>query len=128
MKKKKEKLHNPREEEIYPDEEQGILKDKTKEQTEEEMQEGELDKDIYTEEGQELLEADDEIQPWEEGFIEGASGPGQLGKDALTGEPLRDVEEVVEMEIDRKLYRFVSQENAQKFRKKKEQEKKKGRE
>jgi YHS domain-containing protein len=54
--------------------------------------------------------------------MEGASQAGQLGKDALTGEPLMDVENVVEAEIKGKSYRFVNEENAQKFREQKENE------
>ncbi len=103
----------------YAAEEQGILKEQTSEEIEQDMEHGEKDEDIYTKEGREKLEEDDEIEPWEEGFMEGASEGGQLGKDALTGEPLMDVEDVVETEIDGELYRFVSEENAEKFRKKK---------
>ena len=55
-------------------------------------------------------------------FMEGASGGGQLAKDALTGEPLMGEDSVVEIEIDGQRYRFVNQENAEKFRKKKEEE------
>ena len=69
---------------------------------------------FYDEDGEE----DDELENWEEGFMEGATAAGQLGKDALTGEPLMNVEDVVETEIDGKVYRFVNEDNAQKFREK----------
>ena len=117
---------NKREEKFYPAEEQGITKRKTSQQIKEEMDLGEADEDVYSEEGLEKLEADDELEPWEEGFMEGAKDAGQLGKDALTGEPLMDVDDVVETEIDGKFYRFSCKENAIKFRQKKKEEKKKG--
>jgi hypothetical protein len=107
-----------KEEKTYSAEEQGIEKEKSSEEKEQEMEHGERDEDIYTDEGREKLEEDGEISPAEEGFMKGASQAGQLGKDALTGEPLMDVEDVVEAEIDGKIYRFVSEENARKFREK----------
>ena len=112
---KQKKAHD---EEYYPSEEQGIDEEETSEEKEESMEHGEEDEDIYTSEGRDKLEEDDEIDSWEEGFMEGASGAGQLGKDALTGEPLMDIDDVVEAKIGGKVYRFVSEENAEKFRKK----------
>ena len=116
------------EEEVYPDEEQGIVPEETEEDTEHEMRTRVKDPDVYTKEGREVLEDEDEMEPWEEGFSEGAAGPGQLGKDALTGEPLMDPEEVVETMIEGRLYRFAHELNAQKFREKLKKEKKKLRE
>ena len=101
---------------LHAAEEQGILPNETSEEKEDKMKMGEEDEDIYTEEGRELLEEDDEIKPWEEGFLEGATGTGQLGKDALTGEPLLD--KVVEAKIGGQTYRFVNEINAEKFKKK----------
>jgi hypothetical protein len=106
----------------YPAEEQGIEPEKDSDEIKEEMEQGERSEDVYTEEGREKLVEDGEINPEEAGFMEGASGGGQLGKDALTGEPLMDVEDVVEAEIDGQMYRFVNEENAQEFRKKREKE------
>ena len=122
--KKKEKKTEDSEErtEVYPAKEQGILPEKTSEEKKQAMEHGEEDEDIYTKEGREKLEEDSELSPEEEGFMEGATAAGQLGKDALTGEPLMDIEDVVETEIDGKTYRFVNAENARKFREKKEQE------
>tara|TARA_Y100000310_G_C20236269_1_gene602548 strand:+ start:129 stop:434 length:306 start_codon:yes stop_codon:yes gene_type:complete len=97
-------------------------KKKKKEEREAEMEHGERDETTETEEGREKLVEDDEIEPWEAGFSEGASDEGQLAKDALTGEPLMGVEDVVEIEINGKKYRFVNEENAQKFRARKEEE------
>ena len=106
----------------YPAEEQGIEPEETSEEKSEDMEHGEKDEDVYSEEGREKLVEDGEISPEEEGFMEGAAQAGQLGKDALTGEPLMDVEDVVETEIDGKVYRFVSEENARKFRDRKKSE------
>lgn len=83
------------------------------------MEHGDVDEDLDTVEGREQQVEEDEVEPWEAGFAEGASEEGRLAKDALTGEPLVDVEDVVEAEIDGKVYRFASEENAQKFREKK---------
>lgn len=94
----------------------------TSEEIKEEMAVGEKDEDLDTEEGREQQVEEDEVEPWEAGFAEGASDEGQLAKDALTGEPLMGVEDVVEAEIDGKIYRFVNEENAQKFREKKKEE------
>ena len=116
---KKEAKHT---EEHHAAEEQGIEPEKTSEEIKDEMARGEMEEDILTKEGQEEMVENDEIEPWEAGFAEGASDEGQHGKDALTGEPLMGIEDVVETEIDGKIYRFVSEENAEKFREKKKEE------
>ena len=94
----------------------------SKEKSEEEMEKGKKDESVYGPTGREKLVEDDEMEPFEQGFMEGATKAGQLGKDALTGESLMDIENVVEAEIDGKVYRFVSKENAEKFRQKKAKE------
>ena len=109
----------------YPAEEQGMTPDdETKDPTDikEEMDVGERDESLDTEEGREKQVEDDEINPEEAGFMQGESGAGQLGKDALTGEPLMDIEDVVEAVIDGTTYRFINEENAAEFRKKREKE------
>ncbi len=116
---KKERKH---EDEFYAAEEQGILPNETREQRLAEMEHGDRDEDPLTAEGREKLVEDDEMEPWEAGFAQGASMEGQLGKDALTGELLMDAEDIVEIEIDGQTYRFNSEENAEKFREKKELE------
>jgi hypothetical protein len=117
---KKEEKHT---EEHHAAKEQGILPDENSEEKKEAMEHGDEDEDVYSEEGREKLEEDDEIEPFEAGFMQGASQAGGLGKDALTGEPLMGIDDVVEAKIDGKLYRFVNEENAQKFREKKMSEK-----
>ncbi len=122
--KKKSKDNDEEKIEFYPDEEQGILKEETADEKKAKMKAGEEDEDIYTQEGQEEEVEEDEIEPWEEGFMKGASGAGQLGKDALTGKPLIG-QKVVELQIEGKLYRFSTQANAEKFKEKRIKEKKK---
>jgi hypothetical protein len=118
----KPKKRIPEDDKDFPAEEQGIIPEKTEEQVSEEMEHGEKNEDVYTEEGREKLVEDGEISPEEEGFMEGANASGQLGKDALTGESLMDVEDVIEAEIKGIMYRFVNEENAIKFRERKESE------
>lgn len=101
---------------FYADEEQGILPEKNRQLKKEEILLGEEDEDVYTDEGLEQLEEDDEIEPWEEGFVKGAKDQGQMGKDALTGEPLVDIEKITELELNGKIYRFINQRNAQLFK------------
>jgi len=114
--KKEDRKKNSEEERDYPAEEQGILPEEGSEEIKEGMEIGEKDEDVYSEEGRESLVEDSEISPAEEGFMEGASGGGQLAKDALTGEPLMG-EKTVELIIEGKRYRFVNSENAEKFKK-----------
>ena len=46
--------------------------DLSKEDYEDKMKKSEKEEDVYTEEGRELLEEDDEIEDWEAGFSKGA--------------------------------------------------------
>ena len=82
----------------------------------EEWEEEEGEKDIYSEGGREKLVEDDEIEPWEQGFMQGAEGGGQGAKCRKCGKPLVD-KEIVEKEIDGENYRFCSEECANKFEK-----------
>jgi len=109
--------NNKKKKKDYPAEEQGILPEETSEEIKEDMNMGDKEADVYTKEGRDDLGEDAEIDIVEQGFMEGASGGGQLGKDALTGEPIMGTE-TVELEIEGKKYRFVNSENAEKFKKK----------
>ena len=101
-----------------PNEEQSILKEESSEEIAEDIKEGKKTEDVYSDEGLDVMEEDDEIETWEEGFMQGAKDDGQLGKDALTGEALIDEKKIIETEIKGKTYRFVNDDNAKKFRKK----------
>ena len=118
---KKSKKENEKEEKFYPAEEQGILPEETSEEIRQDMDLGTKEEDPYTQEGRQKMMDEDEIDNVEEGFMEGASGGGQLAKDALTGEPLMGLE-TVELVIEGKHYRFVNSENAEKYKKKLEKE------
>lgn len=121
-KNKKVKGNVDEREAVYPADEQGILPKESSEEIKDDMHLGIKEEDPYTKEGREVMEDEDEMDNVEEGFMEGATGGGQLAKDALTGEPLMGEDTVVELEIDGEKYRFVNEENAEKFKKKKEEE------
>lgn len=124
IKKPLKKKLKARDEKVYPSDEQGILPKESSDDKKMKMKLGEEDEDIYSTEGQEEEVEEDEIEPWEAGFMEGASGTGQLGKDALTGKALVG-QKVVELQIEGKLYRFANEINAVKFKERKLKEKKK---
>jgi len=65
--------------------------------------------DVYTEEGREVLEESGEIEPWEEGFAQGAESRGNLAECAQCGKILgEDESRIVERRYDNRLYRFCS--------------------
>ena len=118
MEEENKKVHKDHTDDVYPSDDQGIKPNETSEQISDDMEMGERNEDVYTEEGRENLVEDGEISPAEEGFMRGEEDNGRLGVDALTGESLMDVEDVVEAEIDGTLYRFANEENARVYRKK----------
>lgn len=73
MPKKKPKTKDIVSEDIINQED---FEGETKEQIEDDMKENKRDEDVYSEEGRELLEEDDEMEEWEEGFMQGAEGRG----------------------------------------------------
>jgi YHS domain-containing protein len=92
------------------------------EKKEVEMESNEAEETVYDREGREKLEEDDEIETWEEGFMEGAEDDGEQGKCALCGAALLTPEQTFEREIDGKVYWFCSEEHAEKFLEKKKGE------
>jgi len=50
-----------------------------------EMEIGDIDADVYSEEGRENLVEEGSMEAWEEGFMEGADMDGQKGKCANCG-------------------------------------------
>ena len=111
VKKKKKAELEMEEDEFYAAEEQGILPKLTKDELLDDIDMGRHEIDPLTDEGREALVEDDEMEPWEAGFVQGASHEGQLSKDALTGEVLMEVDDVIEAEINGVTYRFASEEN-----------------
>ncbi len=103
----------------YASEEQGILPEETSSEEELEMETGEKDADVYTKEGREELAENDELEPFEEGFMEGEEGRGKDAKCACCGKVLsQNKTKVTEMEIDGELYFFCSERCAKKGLKK----------
>ncbi|MBI2548448.1 hypothetical protein HYW21_03790 [Candidatus Woesearchaeota archaeon] len=91
------------------------MKPKLDDENQDEEELADDDEDIYTEEGIEELEEDDELSPQEAGFMEGAKGKGNLGDCAACGKPLGDREErVYERKWHGTLYRFCSKKCAEK--------------
>jgi len=74
----------------------------------------EPNEEIYSESGREKLVEDDEIEPWEEGFMEGADDDGQQAKCRKCGKLLTGTD-VVEREINDELCWFCSEECAEKY-------------
>ena len=69
----------------------------------------------YSDEGRDSLVEDDEMEPWEQGFMEGAEDDGQGAKCRRCGKILLGPDSIVEKEIDGTVYRFCSEECAVKF-------------
>lgn len=102
---------------------------KTPEELESEMEEGLKEEEVYTKEGREKLIEDAEIEPWEEGFMEGAERRGEQHCCAYCGALLGDEEtEIYEREFDGDLLWFCSAEHAQRYAEKLEKRLKKGKE
>ncbi len=87
------------------------------EEEREKIEEGKMDEDVYSEEGREELEEDEEIKPEEEGFMQGYEEDAKMTMCPTCGKILG--EEVVEKEIKGEIYRFCSEHCAEEFSKKK---------
>ncbi|MBW2967730.1 hypothetical protein KY362_04535 [Candidatus Woesearchaeota archaeon] len=90
-----------------------------KDEKREEMEEGEMDEDVYDDVGRDKLMEDDEIDDWEEGFMEGAEDDGEQGKCANCGAALMDAENTYETKLDGKTYWFCSSHCLEKYKEKK---------
>jgi len=89
--------------------------DATSEEKKDKMEQGELDEDVYSEEGKEKEVEDDEIEPWESGFMEGADGGGKGGKCRSCGKVLVEEEDIVEKEVNGEHMVFCSDACVEKF-------------
>lgn len=87
------------------------------------MDEGNLESDVYSEEGREKEIEDDEIADWEEGFAKGAEAGGRDAKCRFCGKILRDKEDVVERKIEGELCFFCSADHVQEYIKKQKNKK-----
>lgn len=86
------------------------------EEAHEEIHLGKKDTEVYNTHALEELEEDDEIAPWEEGFMEGAHSEGEGAKCRNCGKVL--IEEAIEREFNDEIHRFCSERCAEKFEEK----------
>ncbi len=104
------------EDEVYKSDEQED--EPSSDEKEQEMEEGILDEEVYDEEGREKLLEDDEIDDWEEGFMNGASAGGSRAKCSNCGKIFIDESGIVDREINDVDYWFCSYTCADLFEKK----------
>lgn len=84
-----------------------------------EMETGDLDEDIYTDEGRDLAEEEDEISEVEAGFMEGYKEGEKIAKCSTCKQVLSDdPDDIVEEEINGDTYRFCSERCAEVYLKK----------
>ncbi|MCX8147172.1 MAG: hypothetical protein N3D84_01755 [Candidatus Woesearchaeota archaeon] len=107
-----EEIDNP--EEFIEDEDEMAG---TREEKRQKMERGELDEDVYSYEGREKELEDDEIEPWEQGFMLGAKGPGQGAKCRKCGKILINMDEVFEKKIEGELCFFCSEKHIEEYEK-----------
>ncbi|MEK6856949.1 MAG: hypothetical protein AABX49_02955 [Nanoarchaeota archaeon] len=88
---------------------------KPKDQIEKDIETGDLEEDIYTEEGREVAEDEGMITNTEEGFMEGYDEEGRAVKCAKCKILLE--EDFIEEEIKGEEYRFCSEKCAETFKK-----------
>ena len=87
---------------------------KTIEEEQQEMGLGDADEEVYSEAGREkLTEDDDEMTDSDEGFMKGYDEGAKMAKCVVCGEVL--AESFVEREFNGQVYRFCSDEHAEKF-------------
>jgi hypothetical protein len=93
--------------------------EETIEEQEQQMAEGAKDEEVYREAGREKLKEDDELEDWEEGFMEGAEGRGEQNCCAECGKLLgEDRSNIFEREFDREIKWFCSEQHAENYSKK----------
>ena len=80
-----------------------------------EMEEGNVEEDVYSRAGREKELDDDEISDVEEGFSEGADSEGRDAKCRNCGKPLMGPRHIVEKEIDGVIMRFCSNHCVEQF-------------
>lgn len=84
---------------------------KTKEQKIREIEKGDAEENIYTEEGrEEMFDDDDELTDVDEGFMKGYEEGAKSAKCPICGQVIEY--DFVEREIDDDIYRFCSDEHA----------------
>ena len=90
-------------------------KERTKDEIREDIDESVDDKEVYNEEARHKLVEEDEIEPFEEAYMEGAEGRGQRTSCARCGKLLgQKNDEVFERKINGKRLYFCSADHAEK--------------
>lgn len=102
----------------YPAEEQGIEAEETAEELEQDMETGGKEADVYSSKGRKVLRDGDEVDDWEDGFMEGAEGGGQQAKCMRCGKDIK-LDQCVEKEIDGELKWYCSMKCLTEYEKKK---------
>lgn len=88
--------------------------EQTIEEERQDVEEGKSEKNMYSEAGrEELIEDDDEITDMDEGFMKGYDEGCKMTKCPVCQKILED--DLVEREINGEIYRFCSDEHAEKF-------------
>ena len=86
---------------------------KSLEEEENEIKEGDIEEEVYSEAGREEMEEEDEITDLDEGFMKGYDEGTKMVKCPTCGKILE--KDFVEMEIDDEVYRFCCEEHAEKY-------------
>ncbi len=90
---------------------------KTLEEEKREMDEGDVEEEVYSEAAREdMMEDEDEITDLDEGFMKGYDEGAKMAKCPVCNKVIE--KDFVEREIDNETYRFCSEEHAEKFVKK----------
>lgn len=104
----KKSTHPEHEEDIYPHAEQGMSPRKAPEERRQAINQGEQSAEPYDDEGLESLRDDDEIEDWEEGFMRGARGKGQMATCAHCDLVLQSKSKTIERTFQGELMTFCS--------------------
>ncbi len=117
----------PTEKEEFSEEESFAEEDETpSEELKSEMESGEREEEVYSEEGREKLVEDAEISPEEQGFMEGAEGRGEQASCTYCGKLLgEDEKNIIERKFNGEIKWFCSEEHAQKYAERIEKQKQK---
>ena len=88
---------------------------KTKEQIEEDMERGDLEEDLYTDEGREVAREEGEITNVEEGFMQGYEGEAKSAKCSNCKKVLKG--DFIEEEFHSEVLKFCSDKCAREYEK-----------
>ena len=104
----KKSTHPYHEEDDQAEDEQGISKPLSKDERKDKRASGDLENDPYDKDSLEEMREDDEVDDWEEGFMEGATGKGSGANCPACGKALPAPNRVVEKMVDGEVMLFCS--------------------